>query len=146
SVACHPIPDYLTCGKSHLQQSRGPLMIIPRKRGWFALVVMSFAFAMTSEQAAGQNAWHFRYLPPGAGIHRFPLYNYYYANPYPIYPLYASYPMYYSPYSYGYAVPDPYGGYLKGAADVINSQGQYLKSTQEAYLLNEQLKAAQLQN
>jgi hypothetical protein len=73
-----------------------------------------------------------------------PFYNPYYSYYPPAYPLY---PMYYSPYSAGpYSIGDPYGGYLKGAADVINSQGQYLKATQEAYLLKEQVKAAQIQN
>jgi len=49
----------------------------------------------------------------------------------------------YGSYSYG---GDPYGGYLGGAANVINSQGQYLVDTQQAYLLKEQVRAAQIDN
>jgi hypothetical protein len=41
--------------------------------------------------------------------------------------------------------PDPYGGYLSGAANVINAQGGYLKDTQQAYLMAEQVKQAKLQ-
>lgn len=53
-----------------------------------------------------------------------------------------------SPYGgYGsYILPDPYGGYLKGAADVINSQGKYLVNTQQAYLMKEQVRASQIEN
>src|SRR5437868_6486858 len=36
----------------------------------------------------------------------------------------------------------PYGGYLSGAADVINSQGQFMTSQQQAYLTREQVKQA----
>jgi hypothetical protein len=36
----------------------------------------------------------------------------------------------------------PYGGYLSGAADVINSQGQFLTSTQQAYQMREQTRQA----
>jgi hypothetical protein len=88
--------------------------------------------------------------PPFRFVHFFPIPV---AFPFPYYPSpYASYPMYYSPYasspyaSSAYASPDPYGGYLKGAAEAINAQGQFLKATQEAYLLKEQVKAAELQN
>jgi hypothetical protein len=52
----------------------------------------------------------------------------------------------YSGYGYPAGYPDPYSGYLKGSADVINAQGQYLKDVQEAYLLAEQVKAKQLDN
>jgi hypothetical protein len=41
--------------------------------------------------------------------------------------------------------PDP-GSYLRGAAAVIDAQGRYLTSTQEAFLLREQVRAAQLDN
>lgn len=52
-----------------------------------------------------------------------------------------------SGYGYpGYGYPDPYSGYLKGSADVITAQGQYLKDTQEAYLLAEQVKSKQIDN
>jgi hypothetical protein len=50
------------------------------------------------------------------------------------------------PYDSGYVLPDPYGGYLKGAADVISSQGKYLVQTQQAYLMKEQVRAAQIEN
>jgi hypothetical protein len=52
----------------------------------------------------------------------------------------------YSPYYGAYIAPDPYGGYLKGAAEVINSQGRYLLNVQQAYLMKEDLKRAQLAN
>jgi hypothetical protein len=38
------------------------------------------------------------------------------------------------------------GSYLHGAAAVIDAQGRFLQSTQEAYLLREQVRAAQLDN
>src|SRR5438876_5483204 len=38
----------------------------------------------------------------------------------------------------------PVGGYLSGAADVINSQGQFLTSTQQAYAMREQTKQASI--
>src|SRR5262245_55971211 len=38
------------------------------------------------------------------------------------------------------------GSYLHGAAAVIDAQGRFLQSTQEAYLLREQVQAAQLDN
>lgn len=53
---------------------------------------------------------------------------------------------YYSPYGYGYGFPDPFSGYLTGASNAINAQGQYLVRTQQAYLLKEQVRAAQLEN
>lgn len=45
-----------------------------------------------------------------------------------------------------YILPDPYSGYLKGTADVINAQGKYLVNTQQAYLMKEQVRAAQVEN
>ncbi|MBY0527150.1 MAG: hypothetical protein K2R98_27390 [Gemmataceae bacterium] len=38
------------------------------------------------------------------------------------------------------------GSYLQGAASVIDAQGRYLKNTQEAFLLREQVRAAQMDN
>jgi hypothetical protein len=38
------------------------------------------------------------------------------------------------------------GSYLQGAASVIDAQGRYLRNLQQAYLLREQVRAAQLQN
>lgn len=53
----------------------------------------------------------------------------------------------YSPFGYGnYIMPDPFSGYLRGTADVINAQGKYLVSTQQAYLMKEQVRAAQIDN
>ncbi len=46
----------------------------------------------------------------------------------------------------GYSIPDPYSGYLKGSADVIKSQGQSLMTTQSAYLLNENVTSARIDN
>jgi hypothetical protein len=40
----------------------------------------------------------------------------------------------------------PYGGYLSGAADVINSQGQFMTSQQQAYLTREQVKQASIES
>ncbi|MBL8793514.1 MAG: hypothetical protein JNM56_06400 [Planctomycetia bacterium] len=39
---------------------------------------------------------------------------------------------------------DPYGGYLKGVAAVIDSQGRYLLSVEQAYMAREDLKRAKL--
>jgi hypothetical protein len=50
------------------------------------------------------------------------------------------------PYYPGYGYYDPYGGYLSGAADVINAQGQFMMSTQQAYLQREQVRQARLEN
>lgn len=44
-----------------------------------------------------------------------------------------------------YVAPDPYGGYLKGAAAVIDAQGRYLLNVQQAYLIREQVRQAELQ-
>lgn len=38
----------------------------------------------------------------------------------------------------------PYGGYLSGAADVINAQGQFMTSQQQAYLQREQVRQAKI--
>jgi hypothetical protein len=38
------------------------------------------------------------------------------------------------------------GSYLHGAASVIDAQGQYLRNVQEAFLLREQVRAAELEN
>jgi hypothetical protein len=43
-------------------------------------------------------------------------------------------------------VANPYNGYLHGAADVITAQGNYLVKTQHAYLMKEQVRAAQSDN
>lgn len=45
----------------------------------------------------------------------------------------------------GWNIPGP-GDYLQGAASVIDAQGRYLISTQEAYLKREEVRAAQLEN
>jgi hypothetical protein len=47
------------------------------------------------------------------------------------------------PYFGGYY--DPYGGYLRGAAEVINAQGNYLNKKQEAWLKMEQVKQAKIE-
>lgn len=49
----------------------------------------------------------------------------------------------YGAYTYG---GDPYGGYLKGVAAVIDSQGRYLLSVEQAYMAKEDLKRAKLAN
>jgi hypothetical protein len=120
-------------------------MFISTKRFWLPLV-LSLAFLgwmpMGQPSAYGQTFFRVRPVAPWYYPHQF--HSFVYPPAYPSYPMYS---MYYNPYAYGsYVQPDPYGGYLKGAADVINSQGQYLKATQEAYLLKEQVRAAQIQN
>ncbi|MBY0525623.1 MAG: hypothetical protein K2R98_19615 [Gemmataceae bacterium] len=45
-----------------------------------------------------------------------------------------------------FILPDPFSGYLRGSADVINAQGQYLVNSQQSFLLKEQVRAAQLDN
>ena len=50
---------------------------------------------------------------------------------------------YQNPYQYSYA--DPYGGYLRGAADVINAQGRFLVNTQQSLLLREQVRQAHME-
>jgi len=71
-------------------------------------------------------------------------YHYGYRTPYDGYRRYGYSPYdYYGGYGYG---GDPYGGYLGGAANVINSQGQYLVDSQQAYLMKEQVRAAQIDN
>ncbi len=64
-----------------------------------------------------------------------------YANPYATSPGYDS--SYASPYSSYY---DPYSGYLRGGADVINAQGRFLVNTQQAYLTREQVRSERLAN
>jgi hypothetical protein len=49
----------------------------------------------------------------------------------------------YAPSSSSY-YPDPYGGYLRGVADVISSTGNYYLTMQNARLMNEQVKRSQL--
>lgn len=51
-----------------------------------------------------------------------------------------AYPGYGTPY-----VADPYGGYLNGAANVINSQGEYMKTQQEALQMQEKYKQEKLE-
>jgi hypothetical protein len=66
------------------------------------------------------------------------------ANPY----------MYGNPYGYGgygsgygdYGWYDPYYGYLKGGADVINAQGKLMTNQQQAFIMREQATAERLKN
>jgi hypothetical protein len=46
---------------------------------------------------------------------------------------------------YGTNVVDPYGGYLHGAADVINSQSNFMKSREQAAIIHEQARQARLE-
>jgi len=58
---------------------------------------------------------------------------------------YTSYgPVYPSPY-WGYNW-DPYGGYLHGAASVIQAQSQYMVSFQQGRMIKEQVRSAKLDN
>lgn len=58
--------------------------------------------------------------------------------------------LYVPAYGYGGMYPgfyyDPYGGYLRGAADVIGAQSRFMVSLQEAHLAREQVRAKQLEN
>lgn len=51
-----------------------------------------------------------------------------------------------NPYGYGYpyGYPDPYGGYLRGAASVIDSQGQLMLNTQQTYLQQQKVKQSKI--
>lgn len=62
--------------------------------------------------------------PPGAQFNSVPIAT-------PVYPT--------NPYA---TYNGPVGGYLSGAADVINAQGQFMTSTQQAYLQREQVRQA----
>jgi hypothetical protein len=53
-------------------------------------------------------------------------------------------PTYSSPY-WGY-VEDPYGAYLRGSADVIRAQGQFMVNQMQAYRLKEDVRAARIEN
>src|SRR5579884_904389 len=55
---------------------------------------------------------------------------------------YGGYPSDYPVYSYA----DPYGGYLRGAADVINAEGRWLVNFQQSRSLRQDVKRAQLEN
>jgi hypothetical protein len=41
---------------------------------------------------------------------------------------------------------DPFGGYLRGSSEVIRAQGQLLQDTQQAYLMNEQVRREKIEN
>jgi hypothetical protein len=45
-----------------------------------------------------------------------------------------------------YILPDPYGGYLKGAADMTTAQGRYMIMTQEAFAKKEDVRRMQMEN
>jgi hypothetical protein len=47
---------------------------------------------------------------------------------------------------YLYSTADPYGGYLKGTAAVIDAQGRYLVTVEQAYMAKEDVKRAKLAN
>jgi hypothetical protein len=50
----------------------------------------------------------------------------------------------YNPSMYGSY--DPYSGYLRGGADVINAQGRFMVNTQDAYLKREQVRSEHIAN
>jgi hypothetical protein len=74
----------------------------------------------------------FAYPPPGS-ITSVP----YVSNPYTGYGS--------TPYG-AYILPDPYGGYLTGAADVLNANGQYLIQSQQAYQTMEGTRGTMIEN
>lgn len=98
-------------------------------------VAVAVAVAGSVLVMARPSAAQFRTLPYGGNM-----YSTYSA---PAYQPYSGYGFGYYPYMYG---GNPYSGYLNGSANVISSQGQYLVNTQQAYLLKEQVRGAQLQN
>src|SRR5205085_5189876 len=53
-----------------------------------------------------------------------------------------------SPYSSSlYANPyDPFSGYLRGSADVINAQGKFMVNQQQAFIMNEQYRQERLKS
>jgi hypothetical protein len=71
----------------------------------------------------------------------YPMYNFYYGG----YPggYGGGYPQGYGGSMYG---GDPYAGSLQGSAAVIDAQSKYLVATQQAYLLKEQVRKAQIDN
>ncbi|OAI48376.1 hypothetical protein AYO44_07315 [Planctomycetaceae bacterium SCGC AG-212-F19] len=128
------------------------------KRQLFLTLLVLAAAGLGGPGQPVATAQHFRVLPVVPTP--FAPYYYYYPRAYPYYPGYVSPGLYpsplYSPYaysSYGYGsnygygmYTDPSGDYLRGAAKVIDSQGQYLKNVQEAYLLREQVKGKEIEN
>jgi len=68
----------------------------------------------------------------------------FYAPSYNSYGFPGGYPQGYG--GYGYGGGDPYAGYLQGTAAVIDAQSKYLVSTQQAYLLKEKVRQAQIEN
>jgi hypothetical protein len=73
--------------------------------------------------------------------------------PYPVFSTYGViYPsvgfpsMGYAGYPGGVSTGDPFGGYLSGAARVIDAQGQYQVNTQQAFQIQEQTRKLQLDN
>jgi hypothetical protein len=52
-----------------------------------------------------------------------------------------------NPYAgYPYGIPDSFGGYLRGGADVINAQGRFLVSRQQAGILREERAQKTIEN
>ncbi len=57
----------------------------------------------------------------------------------------AGLPVPYNPYNpYNSAYADPYGGYLRGVADLVNSQGQYMMQEQQARITQNQADSGRL--
>jgi hypothetical protein len=56
--------------------------------------------------------------------------------------------LYNNPYGgyYPYSYENPLGSYLRGGADVINAQGRFMVSRQQANLLREQVRSERIQN
>lgn len=114
-----------------------------RSKACFACLI---AIALAASTASGQPQPGNPYYRAPAGSGNVPQARGNIPNPYqsgsnsPYYRT-ASYPVPYSPYVYG---GDPYGGYLSGAADVLNAQGDYLKNVQQAYIMREQAVQAKI--
>jgi len=84
-------------------------------------------------------------IPPIGAYGGLPYANALTSNPYAAYtgsPGYDS-SLYNNPWSYW---GDPYGGFLRGAADVINAQGRFAIQQQQAVLTREQIKSERIAN
>jgi hypothetical protein len=53
-------------------------------------------------------------------------------------------PFIYNPWGFGNNVVDPYGGYMQGAASIINAQANFTQARQQAAILKEQARQARL--
>ncbi len=123
----------------------------------FNIATIGQAYSQVPPYALGFNPYVRRasypmVAPPAGNPYPAPYANPYatmYANPYATMAsnAYATSPGYDSSYASPYSsYYDPYSGYLRGGADVINAQGRFLVNTQQAYLTREQVRSERLAN